>query len=84
MQIRNWLSCREQRIINGQFSEQKDVEDVLRGSVLGHALFNLCINDLELRVSRPDAKKLFRVVQTKRDYEELPKDLSKLSEQEAK
>ena len=49
--------------------------------VLGLVLFNLFINDLETGISSEVAKfaddtKLFRVAKTRRDCEELQKDLS--------
>ena len=58
-------------------------------SVLGPVLFNLFINDLETGISSEVAKfaddmKLFWVVKTRRDCEELQKDLSKLGEWVAK
>ncbi|XP_066473251.1 zinc finger protein 614-like [Tiliqua scincoides] len=58
-------------------------------SVLGLVLFNLSINDLEAGLSSEEAKfaddtKLFRVVKTRTDCEELQKDLSKLTEWAAK
>ena len=56
---------------------------------MGPILFNLFINDLELGVSREVAKfandtKLFKVVRTQRDCEELQRDLYKLGEWEPK
>ena len=62
---------------------------VSQGSVLGLVLFNLFINDLETGISSEVAKfaddtKLFQVVKTRRDCEELRKNLSKLGEWVAK
>ena len=61
---------------------------VSQGSVLGLVLFNLFINDLETGISSEVARfaddmKLFPVVKTRRDCEEL-QDFSKLGEWAAK
>ncbi|CAM5084504.1 unnamed protein product, partial [Eretmochelys imbricata] len=85
--IENWLKDREQRVgINGKFSEWRGVtSDAPQGSVLGPILFNLFINDLEKGVNSEvekfaDDTKLFKIVKTKADCEELQKDLTKLSD----
>ena len=89
--VRNWLGNRTQRVgVNGKFSQWREVRSgVPQGSVLGPVLFNLFINDMESGLSSEVAKfaddtKLFRVVKTRRDCEELQKDLSKLEEWAAK
>lgn len=67
-----------------QFSQYNGVESgVPQGSILQTVLFNLFINELELGLrSKKFAydTKLFGIVKTKIDCEELWKDLSKLSE----
>ncbi|CAM5102996.1 unnamed protein product [Eretmochelys imbricata] len=85
--IENWLKDREQRVgINGKVSEWRGVTNgVPQGSVLGHILFNLFINDLEKGVNSEVSKfaddtKLLKEVKTKADCEELQKDLTKLND----
>ena len=86
-----WWRTRKRRVaVSGQFSPWREEKSgVPLGSVLGPVLFNLPINDLETGISSEvaifaDDTKLSRLVKTRRDCEELQKDLSKLGEWVAK
>ena len=83
--IEQWLTERRQRVVvDGEVSNWKSVlRGVPQGSVLGHILFLIYINDLDDSITSnvlkfADDTKLFRKVNTDGDKQHLQNDLDRL------
>ena len=83
--VRNWLSGRKQRVVvEGEESSWRPViSEVPQGSVLGHILFLIYINDLKNEIGSnilkfADDTNMFRRVQSQEDRHPLQVDLNKL------
>ena len=83
--IEEWLTHRKQRVIvDGEISNWKSVlSGVPQGSVLGHILFLIYMNDLEDDISSKvlkfaDGTKVFRKITNVTDKQSLQNDLDKL------